>query len=113
MPNRSSSSIRTASSSNSVVRPARSTRPIFSARRRPALPSRGEEDGTAAGGRRLDLVLRDAGSLALPYWRSAERWRARALLAVIIVLNLGIVGTSIVFIYWQKIFYNALEAKDW
>lgn len=77
------------------------------------MPSRGEEDGTAAGGRRLDLVLRDAGSLALPYWRSAERWRARALLAVIIVLNLGIVGTSIVFIYWQKIFYNALEAKDW
>ena len=77
------------------------------------MPSRGEEDAPAGPGRRLDLVLREAGALAIPYWRSAERWRARALLAVIVVLNLGIVGTSIIFIYWQKTFYNALEARDW
>jgi putative ATP-binding cassette transporter len=63
--------------------------------------------------RRLDLDLREAWSLAAPYWRSEERWRARTLLGVIVALNLALVGTTILFTFWQKAFYNALEAKDW
>ena len=34
---------------------------------------------------------RQAGALAMPYFRSEERWKARALLASIIVLNLAAV----------------------
>ncbi len=63
--------------------------------------------------RRLNLGLRDAWSLALPYWQSDERWRACLLLAVIVALNIALVGTTILFTYWQRSFYNALGEKDW
>jgi vitamin B12/bleomycin/antimicrobial peptide transport system ATP-binding/permease protein len=63
--------------------------------------------------RRLELDLREAWALAAPYWQSAERWRAGALLGAIIALNLVLVGTSLLFTYWQGAFYNSLEARDW
>ena len=63
--------------------------------------------------RRLDLVLRQAWLLGLPYWKSAERWRAFALFAVVVFLNLVLVGTTVLFTYWQGAFYNSLQAKDW
>jgi putative ATP-binding cassette transporter len=62
--------------------------------------------------RRLGLFLRDAWALARPYWFSEERGRARLLLAAVIVLNLSLVGMTVVLTYWQRAFYNALEAKD-
>jgi vitamin B12/bleomycin/antimicrobial peptide transport system ATP-binding/permease protein len=62
---------------------------------------------------RLDLGLHDAWSLALPYWQSGERWRARGLLGALVALNLVLVGTTVLFTYWQGAFYNALAAKDW
>ena len=62
---------------------------------------------------RLGFDLREAFSLAVPYWRSEERWRATALLAAVIALNAGLVGTTVLFTYWQGAFYNALEARDW
>jgi vitamin B12/bleomycin/antimicrobial peptide transport system ATP-binding/permease protein len=61
----------------------------------------------------VHLRLRNALHLAVPYWKSSERWRAWALLCVIVLLNLGLVGTTVLFTYWQKAFYNALSAKDW
>lgn len=62
---------------------------------------------------RLRLDLRDARALAVPYWRGDERVRATLLLATVVVLNAAIVGTNILFTYWQGAFYNALEARDW
>lgn len=62
---------------------------------------------------RFDRGLRDAWSLAISYWQSEERWRARILLGAIISLNLILVGTTLLFTYWQGAFYNALGAKDW
>jgi putative ATP-binding cassette transporter len=56
--------------------------------------------------------LRDAWALARPYWSSEERWRARGLLAVIVALNLSLVGLGVLLTYWQRAFYNTLEAKD-
>ena len=44
---------------------------------------------------------------------SAERWSARGLLAAIIVLSLSDVGLNVVFNYWHREFYNALQEKDW
>lgn len=62
--------------------------------------------------RSLTPFLRDAWALARPYWNSEERWRARALLAIVILLNLALVGMGVLLTYWQRAFYNALEAKD-
>ncbi|MDJ0390971.1 ABC transporter ATP-binding protein/permease [Roseomonas sp. E05] len=62
--------------------------------------------------RRIPAFLRDAWALARPYWGSEERWRARGLLAVVILLNLALVGMGVLLTYWQRAFYNALEAKD-
>jgi putative ATP-binding cassette transporter len=62
---------------------------------------------------RLSVDLRDAYSLASGYWHSSERLRAWALLGAIVALNIGLVGTTLLFTYWQGAFYNALDAKDW
>lgn len=62
--------------------------------------------------RRLLPFLRDVWTIAGPYWRSEERWRARMLLAVVVALNLALVGMSVLLTYWQNAFYNVLEAKN-
>ncbi|NKE47906.1 ABC transporter ATP-binding protein/permease [Roseomonas frigidaquae] len=62
--------------------------------------------------RRLGSFLRDAWALTRPYWTSEEKGRARLLLAAVVVLNLSLVGMTVVLTYWQRAFYNALEAKD-
>ncbi len=55
--------------------------------------------------------LRDVWALAWPYWFSEERWSARGLLAVIVVLNLGQVYLSVLFNEWYNLFYNALQDR--
>jgi putative ATP-binding cassette transporter len=62
--------------------------------------------------RRLGPFLRDAWALARPYWSSEERGRGLLLLAAVVVLNLSLVGMTVVLTYWQRAFYNALEQKD-
>ena len=53
----------------------------------------------------IDLGLREAWSLSLSYWQSEERWRARAMLGALVALNLTLVGTTLLFTYWQGAFY--------
>ncbi len=62
--------------------------------------------------RGLGPFLRDAWRLALPYYRSEERWAARGLLAAIVTLNLLLVAINVQFSYWNRAFYDALQAKD-
>jgi putative ATP-binding cassette transporter len=50
--------------------------------------------------------------LALPYWRSEERWRARILLAVIVGLTLGGVFLLVLLNEWNREFFNAIQDKD-
>jgi putative ATP-binding cassette transporter len=57
--------------------------------------------------------IAEAWALITPFWRSEERWRARLLLAVVIALNLSLVGMTVLLTYWQRAFYNTLENKDW
>ncbi len=57
-------------------------------------------------------ALREALSLALPYWRSEDRWAARGLLAVVVGLNLSLVAATVILSYWSREFFNALEARD-
>jgi vitamin B12/bleomycin/antimicrobial peptide transport system ATP-binding/permease protein len=63
--------------------------------------------------RGLGPFLKDAWRLALPYFRSEERWSACGLLAAVIALNLASVGLSVLLNFWRADFYNALQAKDW
>ncbi len=63
--------------------------------------------------RALKLVLDDAWRLALPYFRSEEKWAARGLLLSIIVLNLTLVGANVVLNYWNGAFYDSLQNKNW
>ena len=57
-------------------------------------------------------ALREALSLALPYWRSEDRWPARGLLAIVVTLNLSLVAMSVLLSYWNREFFNSLEARD-
>src|SRR5215204_1095861 len=50
--------------------------------------------------------------LTVPYWRSDERWQARALLAVIVALALGLVFINVQLNMWNRDFYNALDQRD-
>ncbi|HEV7613921.1 MAG TPA: ABC transporter ATP-binding protein/permease [Steroidobacteraceae bacterium] len=63
--------------------------------------------------RRLLRLIVDAWSLSIPFWRGEERWIARGCLAAVISLNLALVGVAVLLTYWQRAFYNSLEAKDW
>ena len=62
--------------------------------------------------RGLGSFLKDAWRLAAPYYRSEEKFIAWALLLAVIALNLATVGMSVVLSYWNREFFNALQAKD-
>jgi len=51
--------------------------------------------------------------IAMPYFRSEDRIAARMLLAVLIVLELGIVGINVLINQWNARFYNALQDRNW
>ncbi|MGZ6009874.1 MAG: SbmA/BacA-like family transporter, partial [Rhizomicrobium sp.] len=59
------------------------------------------------------VALRTFLTLALPYFRSEDRWRARGLLAGVIGAELGLVYVAVAVIQWNARFFNALEAHDW
>ncbi|HZF76474.1 MAG TPA: ABC transporter ATP-binding protein/permease [Acetobacteraceae bacterium] len=62
--------------------------------------------------RRIGHSLREAWALARPYFFSEERWVARGLLATLVVLALALVGMSVLLSFWNREFFNALEARD-
>ncbi|MCX7382238.1 MAG: ABC transporter ATP-binding protein/permease [Alphaproteobacteria bacterium] len=62
--------------------------------------------------RGLGPFLRDAWRLALPFFRSEQKWSARGLLAAIVALNLLLVAINVQLSYWNRAFYDALQAKD-
>lgn len=51
-------------------------------------------------------------SLALPYWKSSDRWAARGLLGVIVAMNLALVYVNVLFSDWNNRFYDALQQHD-
>jgi putative ATP-binding cassette transporter len=56
--------------------------------------------------------VREAWSLAKPYFSSEEKWVAWGLLAAVIALNLLIVAMNVVITYWNNTFYNAIQVYD-
>ncbi|HTK13924.1 MAG TPA: ABC transporter ATP-binding protein/permease [Xanthobacteraceae bacterium] len=51
--------------------------------------------------------------LAIPYFRSEDRWPGRILLAAVIAIELSIVGITVLINQWYNRFYNALQEKNW
>src|SRR5919199_6279315 len=56
--------------------------------------------------------LGQAWRLTAPYWNSEERWRARLLLTVIVLMTLGQVFINVRFNDWNRRFYEGLQNKD-
>jgi putative ATP-binding cassette transporter len=58
-------------------------------------------------------ALRTFFHLALPYFRSHDRWRACGLLAGVIGSELFVVYVAVKMNEWNGGFFNALEARNW
>lgn len=58
-------------------------------------------------------VLQTIGRLAVPYFRSEEKWFALGMLGLVIGLQLFGVWLDVRFNGWNNDFYNALQQKDW
>jgi putative ATP-binding cassette transporter len=56
--------------------------------------------------------LREAWVLAKPYFTSEQRRSAWLLLISIIVLNLLMVGMNLILNFWNRDFFNAIQAYD-
>jgi vitamin B12/bleomycin/antimicrobial peptide transport system ATP-binding/permease protein len=56
--------------------------------------------------------LTQAWALSKPYFASNQKWKARALLASIVALNLALVYMAVLFNDWNKLFYDALQEKN-
>ena len=51
--------------------------------------------------------------LAIPYFRSEDRWPGRMLLASVVAIELAIVGINVLINQWNARFFNALQERDW
>jgi len=58
-------------------------------------------------------TVREFTHIALPYYRSEDRWAGRVLLATVIGLQLFQVWLNVRFNSWYNTFYTALQNKDW
>jgi vitamin B12/bleomycin/antimicrobial peptide transport system ATP-binding/permease protein len=61
----------------------------------------------------LAATLSTIWRLAIPYFRSEDRWPGRILLAAIIAIELSIVALTVLLNQWNNAFYNALQDKNW
>jgi putative ATP-binding cassette transporter len=63
--------------------------------------------------RRLTIPFRDFLQVALPYFQSEVRWKARLLLAGIVAVELALVYLFVLTNQWNALFYNSLEERAW
>jgi vitamin B12/bleomycin/antimicrobial peptide transport system ATP-binding/permease protein len=57
-------------------------------------------------------TTRKVWALTTPYFRSEEKWKARGLLAGIVVLNLAAVYMLVLLNEWNRTFYDALQQRN-
>ena len=51
--------------------------------------------------------------LAVPYFRSEDRWPGRILLASVIATELSLVGIAVLLNQWYNVFYTSLQERNW
>ncbi|QHB54006.1 ATP-binding cassette domain-containing protein [Ralstonia solanacearum] len=59
------------------------------------------------------LNLSETWRLIKPYWFSEDRYKAWGLLALVVALSLFVVYMNVLFTDWNRLFYNALEQKNY
>jgi vitamin B12/bleomycin/antimicrobial peptide transport system ATP-binding/permease protein len=60
----------------------------------------------------MGATARRIWALTTPFFSSEQKWKARALLAAIILLNLGAVYMLVLMNEWNRTFYDALQTKN-
>src|SRR6204780_2413838 len=63
--------------------------------------------------KRLALTIADIWRLAVPYFRSDDRWAGRLLLGAVIAIELALVGLQVILNQWYNRFYNTLQDRNW
>jgi vitamin B12/bleomycin/antimicrobial peptide transport system ATP-binding/permease protein len=58
-------------------------------------------------------TIRTIRRLAIPYFRSEDRWPGLGLLSAVIAIELGIVAINVLINQWNARFYNALQDREW
>jgi vitamin B12/bleomycin/antimicrobial peptide transport system ATP-binding/permease protein len=61
----------------------------------------------------LRSTLATVWRIAIPYFRSEDKWPGRGLLAAVILIELSLVGIDVLINQWQNRFFNALQERDW
>jgi putative ATP-binding cassette transporter len=61
----------------------------------------------------LTTTLATIWRLSIPYFQSREGWRGRVLLAAVVVIELCVVGVTVLVNRWNNAFYNALQDRSW
>jgi vitamin B12/bleomycin/antimicrobial peptide transport system ATP-binding/permease protein len=51
--------------------------------------------------------------IAVPYFRSEDKWAGRGLLAAVIAIQLALVAIDVILNQWQSRFFNALQDYNW
>lgn len=51
--------------------------------------------------------------IAVPYFRSEDKWAGRGLLAAVITIQLALVAIDVILNQWQNRFFNALQDYNW
>ena len=51
--------------------------------------------------------------LAIPYFRSEDRWPGRVLLGAVLAIELAVVAVTVLLNQWNARFYNALQDRNW
>jgi vitamin B12/bleomycin/antimicrobial peptide transport system ATP-binding/permease protein len=60
----------------------------------------------------MGTTARRIWALTTPFFSSDQKWKARGLLAAIVLLNLGAVYMLVLMNEWNRAFYDALQAKN-
>ena len=62
---------------------------------------------------RFLMTLATIWRLAIPYFRSEDRWPGRLLLGAVVSIELAVVGVTVLINQWNARFYNALQDRNW
>ena len=60
----------------------------------------------------VTATTRKVWALTTPFFASDQKWKARAMLAAIVLLNLAAVYMLVLLNDWNRLFYDALEKRD-
>lgn len=60
----------------------------------------------------ISATLATVWRIAIPYFRSEDKWAGRGLLAAVIAIELSLVAIDVLVNQWQNRFYSALQAYD-